>query len=146
MSDLSGREWKRGGGTGRQGRSESGSDDDDEALEVGGAMGMKEKVGLRPDCNTTPSSDWLIPLSHLLIVEDVVCPAEETSANKVSVAVMASRVCGASVDIPAIKTGSMLVVPAFMGSGGVSLPSTTGAPSQSSSSFMVPTQIGRAHV
>ena len=102
-------------------------------------MGMKEKVGLGSDRNTTPSSDWLIPLSHLLIVEDVVCPAEETSANKVSAAVMASRVCGASVDVPASNTGSMLVVPAFMGGGGVRLPSTSAAPGQSPSSPSVPT-------
>ena len=51
MSDLSGRERKRVRGVGRWGRSESGFDDgDDEALgEVGGAMGMKEKVGLGSD-------------------------------------------------------------------------------------------------
>ena len=57
MRDLSGRERKRAGGTGKQGRSESGlDDDDDEALgEPGGTTGMKEKVGLESDCNNRPA-------------------------------------------------------------------------------------------
>ena len=69
-------------------------------------MGTKEKeveVGL--DCNTTPSSAWLIPLSHSLILKEVVGATEDAPSNSIKVANVALPICRAEVGVPAGVTG-----------------------------------------
>jgi hypothetical protein len=133
--------WRRdesrsfGGGTGRIGRSESGHDDGDDSGALGrgaGSTGMKEKeVGVVSDCNTTPSSDWLIPLSHCLICKEVVGSTEVAAPNSVKVANVALSICGAEVEVSAFIAGG----------GGVSLPHTAMAPGELSSGLPVPTKV-----
>jgi len=62
---------------------------------------MKEKeVAVASDCNTTPSSAWLIPLSHSWIFKDVVGSAEDAAPDSVKVANVALSICRAEVGIP----------------------------------------------
>ena len=65
-------------------------------------MGMKEKVGVVLDRNTTPSSDWLIPLSHSLM-HSVVGSTEDTPSNVIEVAEVALSVGRAVVNVSAIS-------------------------------------------
>jgi hypothetical protein len=126
------------------GRSESGDDDgdDSEAWDDEGLMGMKEKeVGVVSDCNTTPSSDWLIPLSHLLIHKEVVGPIEEAPTNSVKVANVALSICRAEVDASTVVTGIGLVEPLLFRLRGVSLPYTPMAPGDALSLLSVPTKV-----
>jgi hypothetical protein len=66
--------WSFGGGTGRIGRSESGHDDDnDEAWDDEGSMGMKEKeVGVVSDCNSllhNRGDAWSSPYLSMIALE-----------------------------------------------------------------------------
>jgi hypothetical protein len=124
------------------GRSESGHDDDDEAWDDEGLMGMKEKeVGVVSDCNTTPSSDWLTPLSHSLICKEVVRSVEEASPNSVKVANVALSICRAEVDVSALSAGSGLVEPLLFRSRGVSLPDAVMTPGDALPVPSVPTKV-----
>ena len=62
---------------------------------------MKEKVGVVLDCNTTPSSDWLILLSHSLM-HSIIGFTEDTPSNMVEVAEVALVVSRAVVNVSAI--------------------------------------------
>jgi len=87
-------------------------DDGEEAWDDGGSMGMKEKeVGVASDCNTTPSSAWLIPLSHSWIFNDAVGAAEGATSDSVKVANVALSVCRAEVGVPAGVAGGSLGEP-----------------------------------
>ena len=69
-------------------------------------MGMKEKeVGVQSDCNTTPSSAWLIPLSHSWICKGAVGTTEDAPINSVKVANVALSICRAEVSVPAGVAG-----------------------------------------
>ena len=88
---------------------------------------MKEKVGVVLDRNTTPSSDWLMPLSHSLM-HSVVGSAEDAPSNVVKVAEVALAVGQAVVDVAAISARGCWREPKLMVLRRVSLPGTDMAP------------------
>ena len=67
-----------------------------------GSTGMKEKVGVVLDCNTTPSSDWLILLSHSLM-HSVIGSTEDAPSDVVEVAKVALLVSRAVVNVSTIS-------------------------------------------
>ena len=105
-------------------------------------MGMKEKeVGVASDCNTTPSSAWLIPLSHSWIFKDVVGSTEDAAPDSVKVANVALSICRAEVGVPAGVAGGSLGEPRLVRLGRVSLPSTDVAPGDPLPRPLVPTKV-----
>jgi len=103
-------------------------------------MGMKEKVGVVLDRNTTPSSDWLIPLSHSLTCS-IIGSTEDAPSDVVEVAEVALSIGGAVVNVAAISARGCWREPKLMVLGRVSLPGTDLAPGDALSLSTVPTRV-----
>jgi hypothetical protein len=108
----------------------SGSDDEEE-----------EKVGVGSERNTTPSSDWLIPLSHSLIHVHVGILAEDTAASVSRFAVVTCEVESTDVMPPTVEAGLEGVAPPFVGVQQVCLPRAFGAPRDPLSTFLIPAPV-----
>jgi hypothetical protein len=87
---------------------------------------------------TTPSSDWLIPLSHWLIHVEVSIFTENIAARVFRFAVMTCKVKSTDVSPPIADAGLKGVAPTFIRVGGVSFPGALRAPSNPFSTFLVP--------
>jgi hypothetical protein len=98
----------------------------------------REKVGVASECNTTPSLDWLIPLSHCSILVQVGALAEDTAASISKLAVVTSKVKSTDVSPPTVDAGQYSVVPPFIDIRWVCLPDADGAPGDSFPTLLVP--------
>jgi len=87
----------------------------------------REKVGVGSECNTTPSSDWLIPLSHFSTLEEVSMFAEDTAARVSRFTVVTCKVESTDVSPPTVDAGHNCVVPALIHIRRVCLPGADGA-------------------
>jgi len=74
----------------------------------------KEKVGVGSECNAAPSSDWLMPLSHVSIREHVGIVTEDIAAKVSRFAVMTCEVKSTDVMPPTAEAGLKGVAPPFI--------------------------------
>jgi len=88
--------------------------------------------------NTTPSSDWLTPLSQLLICKEAGMFAEDTAISISRFAVVTCEVESTDVSPPTADAGLEDVAPALIVVGGVSLPGALRAPCDPFSTSLVP--------
>ena len=72
--------------------------------------------------NTTPSSDWLTPLSHWLIYVEASILAEDTTIRVSRSTVVTCEVKSTDISPPTVDTGFKGVAPPFIGLWGVSFP------------------------
>jgi len=98
-----------------------------------------EKVGVGSERNTTPSSDWLIPLSHWLIRIEGGAFAEDTAIRVSRFAVMTCEVESTDVSPPTVDAGLEGMAPALIMVGGVSFPGALRTPCSSFTTSLVRT-------
>ena len=72
---------------------------------------MREKVGVGLERNTTPSLDWLIPLSHWSTFKETGMFIEDTATSVSRFAVMTCKVESTDVSPPTADTGREVVLP-----------------------------------
>jgi hypothetical protein len=85
-------------------------------------------VGVGSEHNTTPSSDWLTPLSQVLIHKEAGVFAEDTAISISRFTVVTCEVESTDVSPPTVDAGLEDVAPALIVVGGVSLPGALRAP------------------
>jgi hypothetical protein len=98
----------------------------------------EEKVGVVSECNTTPSSDWLIPLSHSLIHVHVGVLAEDTAASISRFAVVTCEVESTDVMPPTAEAGFKGVAPPFVQVQWVCFPHALGTPRDPLPTLLIP--------
>ena len=96
---------------------------------------------MESECNTTPSSDWLIPLSHWLICIEGGTFTEDTAVRVSRFTVMTSKVESTDVSPSAADAGVEDMAPAFIMVGRVSFPGALRAPRDSFTTFLVPAPV-----
>jgi len=88
--------------------------------------------------NTTPSSDWLTPLSHWLICIEVSVLAEDTAARVSRFAIITCKVKSTDISPPTADAGLEGVAPPFIRVWGASLPGALRAPCDPFPASLVP--------
>jgi hypothetical protein len=73
-----------------------------------------EKVGVGLECNTTPSSDWLIPLSHCSTFEEAGVLVEDIAVRVSRFTVITCKVKSTDVSPPTADAGYKVVLPSFI--------------------------------
>ena len=101
----------------------------------------EEKVGVGSECNATPSSDWLIPLSHVSICKHVGIVAEDIAAKVSKFAVVTCKVKSTDVMPPTAEAGLKGVAPPFIRVQWVCLPCAFGAPGDLLPTLLVPAPV-----
>jgi hypothetical protein len=97
-----------------------------------------EKVGVESERNTTPSSDWLTPLSHWLIHVEGGAFAEDTAIRVSRFAVVTCKVKSTDVSPPTADAGFEGMAPALILVGGVSFLGALRAPCDPFTTSLVP--------
>jgi len=90
------------------------------------------------ECNTTPSSDWLTPLSQVLIRKEASVFTEDTAISVSRFTVVTCKVESTDVSLSTADAGLEGVAPALIIVGGVSFPGALRAPHNSFTTFLVP--------
>jgi hypothetical protein len=101
----------------------------------------EEKVGVGLERNTTPSSDWLIPLSHSLIRIDVSVFAEDTAISVSRFAVVTCKVESTDVMPPTAEAGLKGMALFFVGIWWVCFPCAFWAPGDLLPTLLVPAAV-----
>jgi hypothetical protein len=109
--------------------------------ESGSGEEEEEKVGVGLERNTTPSSDWLIPHSHWLILVHAGILAEDTATSVSRFAIMTCKVESTDVMPPTAEAGLKGVAPPFVCVWQVRLPGAHWAPGNPLATSFIPAAV-----